>query len=357
MEMEKLEDDLEKCSKDLEKRLKDLEENLLKLKDADEKLDLNYSFDTEKYVYDPDSSLRAWEYYFKMYYEFLSNVEDEDKDFLFKKEEFGKKFWPSGNVYKRVVGTFCYFEKNKYIWPYKLDSRWFKKYKNIGIAGDCVFNFNEKKVPNFEKIIKKDNLNDQNTKEQIKVVLSLCSRMHYSPFNFSLMPTTGGGSALNNIKGRGKEDRIDVFLNKLKNIYDDLKELDESGIKKYDIEKCDIKKFDTYIQYMGEIGEIKVKGDLQKGLIHFLWCIGSFENYCKIFYQLDYKETKEKDLVERLLGNAEKYKSIENSDQLVKYKSIENSDQLVKYMELAVEYWEKQNEKYKKKPDTNKNQS
>ena len=116
---------------------------------------------------------------------------------------------------------------------------------------------------------------------------------------------------------------------------------------------------------MGKIGAIKVEGDLQKGLIHFLWCIGSFENYCKIFYQLDYKETKEKDLVERLLDNAEKYKSIENSDQLAeKYKSIENSDQLVKYMELAVEYWEKQNEKYKKirknikkVPGTNKNQS
>lgn len=172
--------------------LKKLEKRLLDLKDAEIDLHLEYPFDTKKNVYDPDSSLRAWEYYFKMYYEFLSNVEEEDKNLLFE-EELGKKFWPSGNVYKRVVGTFCYFEKNKYIWPYKLDSRWFKKYKNIGIAGDCVFNFNEKKVPNFEKIIKKDNLNDQNTKEQIKVVLSLCSRMHYSPFNFSLMPTTGGG--------------------------------------------------------------------------------------------------------------------------------------------------------------------
>ncbi len=339
--------------------LKKLEKRLLDLKDAEIDLHLKYPFDTGKYVYDPDSSLRAWEYYFKMYDEFLRNIDEEYETSLFN-EDFVDKgergFWKEG-VPKRIKGTFCYFKEYKDIWPYELDVCDFEKYKNIGIAGDCVFNFNEKKVPNFEKIIKKDNLNDQNTKEQIKVVLSLCSRMHYSPFNFSLMPTTGGGSALNNIKGRGKEDRIDVFLNKLKNIYDDLKELDESGIKKYDIEKCDIKKFDTYIQYMGEIGEIKVKGDLQKGLIHFLWCIGSFENYCKIFYQLDYKETKEKDLVERLLGNAEKYKSIENSDQLAeKYKSIENSDQLVKYMELAVEYWEKQNEKYKKKPDTDKNQ-
>lgn len=339
MEMEKLEDDLEKCSKDLEKRLKYLEEHLLKLKDADEKLDLNYSFDTGKYVYDPDSSLRAWEYYFKMYDEFLRNIDDEYKTSLFE-EDFVDKgergFWKEG-VPKRIKGTFCYFKEYKDIWPYELDVCDFEKYGNIGIAGDCVFNFNEKKVQNFENIIKEDNLKDQNTKEKINVVLSLCSSMHYSPFNFSLMPATGGNWALNSIKGRKKNgDRIDVFLNILKNIYGGLKKLDESGIKKYDIEKCDVKKFDTYIQYMGEIGEIKVKGDLQKGLIHFLWYIGSFKNYCKIFYQLDYEEGNKKNLVQKLLDNAEKYKNIENPDQLVKY------------MELAVEYWEKQNEKYKK---------
>ena len=327
--------------------LKKLEKRLLKLKYADIGLDLKYPFDTEEYVYDPDSSLRAWEYYFKMYYEFLSNVEKEDKDLLFK-EELGKKFWPIDNVYKRVVGTFCYFENKDYIWPYKLDRCWLKEGQNIGIAGDCVFNFNEKKVSHFWNVIEKD---DNKENQQIKEILLLCSLMHHSPFNFSLMPTTGG---LNNIKGNGL-DRIDVFLNKLKNIYDDLKELDESGIKKSDIEE-----FENYIhiQKQGKIGEIDVSTKLRKALIHFLWCIGSFENYCKIFYQLDYKETKEKDLVERLLDNAEKYKSIENSDQPAeKYKSIENSDQLVKYMELAVEYWEKQNEKYEKVSDTNKNQS
>lgn len=315
--MGKSEDDSEKSLKKLEESLLELEESLLELKDADIKLDLKlkYPFDTEKYVYDPDSSLRAWEYYFEMYYEFLSNVEEEDKDLLFK-EKFGKKFWLSGNAYKRVVGTFCYFENDKYIWPYKLDRDKLKEDQNIGIAGDCVFNFNEKKVPNFEKIIKKDNLNDQNTKEQIKVVLSLCSKMHYSPFNFSLMPTTGG---LNNIKGRKALDRIDVFLNTLKNIYEKIEKKEE-------------------------IEEINVTKTTGRALIHFLKCIGSFENYCKIFYQLDYKETKEKDLVERLLANG-------------KNEDIENPYQLVEYMKLAVEYWEKQKEKYKKVSDTNKNQS
>ena len=299
--------------------LKKLEKRLLKLKYADIGLDLKYPFDTEEYVYDPDSSLRAWEYYFEMYYEFLSNVEKEDKedkDLLFK-EKFEKKFWLSGNVYKRVVGTFCYFENDKYIWPYKLDRRKLKKGQNIGIAGDCVFNFNANKVSYFWKKIKKDNNKENQQKnQQIKEILLLCSLMHHSPFNFSLMPITGG---LNNIKGRKALDRIDVFLNTLKNIYEK-------------IEKNE------------KIEEVNVTKTTGKALIHFLWYIGSFKNYCKIFYQLDYEEGNKENLVQKLLDNAEKNKSIENSDQLVKY------------MELAVEYWEKQNEKYKKKPDTDKNQ-
>lgn len=300
--------------------LKKLEKRLLKLKYADIGLDLKYPFDTEEYVYDPDSSLRAWEYYFEMYYEFLSNVEKEDKedkDLLFK-EKFEKKFWLSGNVYKRVVGTFCYFENDKYIWPYKLDRRKLKKGQNIGIAGDCVFNFNANKVSYFWKKIKKDNNKENQQKnQQIKEILLLCSLMHHSPFNFSLMPITGG---LNNIKGRKALDRIDVFLNTLKNIYEK-------------IEKNE------------KIEEVNVTKTTGKALIHFLWYIGSFKNYCKIFYQLDYEEGNKENLVQKLLDNAEKNKSIENSDQLVKY------------MELAVEYWEKQNEKYEKVSDTNKNQS
>ena len=309
--------------------LKKLERRLLKLKDAEIQLDLKYPFDTEKYVYDPDSSLRAWEYYFKMYKELLSNVDKKYELSLFKEKFVEKRergFWKEG-VFKRIKGTFCYFKEYKYIWPYELDVCDFEKYRNIGIAGDCVFNFNEKKVSYFRKMIGENN-NKKN--QQIKEILLLCSLMHYSPFNFSLMPVTGGNWALNIIKGIGNEDRIDVFLKKLKNIYEALEKLDKSDIKKYDIEK-----FDTYIQNMGKIGAITVEGDLQKGLIHFLWCIGSFENYCKIFYQLDYEENED-NLVNKLIKNAEKNESIKNPDQLVKY------------MELAVEYWKKQKKNMKR---------
>ena len=120
------------------------------------------------------------------------------------------------------------------------------------------------------------------------------------------MPTTGG---LNNIKWKNALDRIDVFLNTLKNIYEKIKKNEE-------------------------IEEINVTKTTGRALIHFLKCIGSFENYCKIFYQLDYEENED-NLVNKLIKNAEKNESIENSDQLVEY------------MKLAVEYWEKQKEKYK----------
>lgn len=281
--------------------MEELKKSLLDLKDADEGLNLKYPFDTKKNAYDPDSSLRAWEYYFKMYYEFLSNVDNEYEVFSIEENRFW--FIKENAVYKRVAGTFCYFKNGKYIWPYKLDESKLREGKNIGIAGDCVFNFNEKKFSRFWKMIEKDN-NKKN--QQIKEILLLCSSMHHSPFNFSLMPTTGG---LNNIKGRNALDRIDVFLNTLKNIYEKIKKNEE-------------------------IEEINVTKTTGRALIHFLKCIGSFENYCKIFYQLDYEENED-NLVNKLIKNAEKNESIENSDQLVEY------------MKLAVEYWEKQKEKYK----------
>ena len=281
--------------------MEELKKSLLDLKDADEGLNLKYPFDTKKNAYDPDSSLRAWEYYFKMYYEFLSNVDNEYEVFSIEENRFW--FIKENAVYKRVAGTFCYFKNGKYIWPYKLDESKLREGKNIGIAGDCVFNFNEKKFSRFWKMIEKDN-NKKN--QQIKEILLLCSSMHHSPFNFSLMPTTGG---LNNIKGKNALDRIDVFLNTLKNIYEKIKKNEE-------------------------IEEINVTKTTGRALIHFLKCIGSFENYCKIFYQLDYEENED-NIVKKLIKNAEKNESIENSDQLVEY------------MKLAVEYWEKQKEKYK----------
>ena len=281
--------------------MEELKKSLLDLKDADEGLNLKYPFDTKKNAYDPDSSLRAWEYYFKMYYEFLSNVDNEYEVLSIEENRFW--FINENAVYKRVAGTFCYFKNGKYIWPYKLDESKLREGKNIGIAGDCVFNFNEKKFSRFWKMIEKDN-NKKN--QQIKEILLLCSSMHHSPFNFSLMPTTGG---LNNIKGKNALDRIDVFLNTLKNIYEKIKKNEE-------------------------IEEINVTKTTGRALIHFLKCIGSFENYCKIFYQLDYEENED-NLVNKLIKNAEKNESIENSDQLVEY------------MKLAVEYWEKQKEKYK----------
>ena len=281
--------------------MEELKKSLLDLKDADEGLNLKYPFDTKKNAYDPDSSLRAWEYYFKMYYEFLSNVDNEYEVFSIEENRFW--FIKENAVYKRVAGTFCYFKNGKYIWPYKLDESKLREGKNIGIAGDCVFNVNEKKFSRFWKMIEKDN-NKKN--QQIKEILLLCSSMHHSPFNFSLMPTTGG---LNNIKGKNALDRIDVFLNTLKNIYEKIKKNEE-------------------------IEEINVTKTTGRALIHFLKCIGSFENYCKIFYQLDYEENED-NLVNKLIKNAEKNESIENSDQLVEY------------MKLAVEYWEKQKEKYK----------
>ena len=75
-----------------------------------------FSFDTEKHIYDPDSSLLAWKYYLKVYEDLLSLTDEDEKslfneDYTTKCDE--KKFWLRKGKYERIVGTFCYSNDGK----------------------------------------------------------------------------------------------------------------------------------------------------------------------------------------------------------------------------------------------------
>lgn len=76
----------------------------------------------------------------------------------------------------------------------------FPKFK---IAGDCIFNFNQKKVDILKNYIK--------TKEGLGL-LDYCAEHHYSFENFAFMPITGG---MNNQKGRQVLDRPDIHINEI----------------------------------------------------------------------------------------------------------------------------------------------
>ena len=62
-----------------------------------------------------------------------------------------------------------------------------KEYPKFKMAGDCIFNFNEKKVALFSELVGDDN-----------ELLKICKDNHHSLLNFSFMPITGG---LNSTKG------------------------------------------------------------------------------------------------------------------------------------------------------------
>ena len=117
------------------------------------------SFEGEEGVFDPDSSPEAWDY-FKVF-------SGEIKDLNWN----GKRL----------------------IW----------ERKTIDIAGDCSFNFNDKKMESFEKILQKPKL-----EVCPKLKLEVCQKMHHNLLNFDLIPVTGG---MNNLKGNlkyGQENKI-----------------------------------------------------------------------------------------------------------------------------------------------------
>ena len=82
------------------------------------------------------------------------------------------------------------------------------KFPKFKMAGDCIFNFNDKKVERFNKWINKS--------VKGKILLKKCAEKHHSFENFAFMPITGG---MNNQKGRQAFDRPDIHIFELKKFF------------------------------------------------------------------------------------------------------------------------------------------
>lgn len=78
--------------------------------------------------------------------------------------------------------------------------KFFPKFK---MAGDCIFNFNQKKVEILRKYL---------TENKNRELLLECAERHHSYENFAFMPITGG---MNNQKGQQKLDRPDIHVNEI----------------------------------------------------------------------------------------------------------------------------------------------
>lgn len=297
------------------KEINELMSRVDTLKAKEINLNIEHGVETESFIYDPDSSLRAWEYYFKKYDIDLSDGEKDFREYFFE-ENFKKArgFVKTGKINaKRIIGVFAIeIANNDYKFILKRQSKNALNYIRIG--GDCAFNFNKEKIGFFRDIIIAEPF-----KAETNDFLSLLDRchqtMHHSVFNFTLMPTTG---ALNNFKGIStkcdskKYDRLDKFVFHLKDFF-------EKPYLKHDALSLG-------------------REENKKTLFSFLEKdVQSFENYCNLFYHINSKETKDsegKNLYDKLLENGKK--------------EINNSDSLLQYIKLAVDFWEHQSNHYDK---------
>lgn len=242
--------------------------------------------------YEPDSSPIAWKYYKIMYGDMI----DEGQGI-------------SSAI--RIQGLFNYKKKS-----IEQETYGDLELGKIALAGDCVFNFNEKKVKGFKKL-----LNAEKKDHDLQNKLRLCEKMHHSPYNFSLMPVTGG---MNNQKrSLSGYDRPDVLLYAISKFYEkDMTELTEKTTENYD----------RLIELQGELQIIQHRGITDLCAYHFLATIGSFENYVRIFYHLDYDNPIDQSLIEAMLTMGQQ--------------PIDNPKALEAYMNLAIAYWKIQRSKY-----------
>lgn len=270
-----------------------------------------YTYQEKEYKYDPDSSSIAWAYYKTMYGDMIKGTK--------RVEIVGET--------KRIQGLVNYKKNGIKQEPYG-DLELGK----IALAGDCVFNFNEKKVERFKKLLKKDH--------DLQNKLRLCEKMHHSPYNFSLMPVTGG---MNNQKqSLSGYDRPDVLLYAISKFYEkDMTELTEKTTEIYD----------RLIELQGELQIIQHRGITDLCAYHFLATIGSFENYMRIFYHLDLQR-EQYNIDEKLKKIDPKENNLNLDERLyiamltMGQQPIDNPEDLKAYMNLAIAYWKIQRSKY-----------
>lgn len=281
----------------------------------------------EGMMFDPDSSPIAWLYYREMY-EWIR---------------------PSIKVYlagKRIYGCFNYDEKIEDKIEH-VDCADKGYYKYIDFAGDCVFNFKEGGKTNykqkdgnyrFDAIVETCMYKDE--KENLKKKLQLCKRMQHSPYNFALIPKTGG---MNN---RKRQDRPDWLLTGIDNLYSadskdiNLKNLDgmvgDSESERVLKEMIETK--DKIYELQGKYKVITYRKNSWNDVIlyNFLIKLGSVKEYAKLFYHLDDNDKCDVDDKKTMLESMIEF----GNEAINSYKKLE------KYMNLAICYWNIQRKKY-----------
>lgn len=136
--------------------------------------------------HDIDSCMDVWEGFYKKVY-----------------TKFFDKYFDFSKIEDKETNANC----KRYYIKLRKDIDISKKFPQFKIAGDCIFNFNNKKVEKFQSWI------DQSSEKNL---LKQCVAMHHSFENFAFMPITGG---MNNQKGRHPFDRPDTHISEIQKYF------------------------------------------------------------------------------------------------------------------------------------------
>jgi len=246
----------------------------------------------EEKLFDPDSSPEAIEYYKTIYKKHL-RIYDE---FDFSKIEIKQNKNSDDNKYYSRIHVQLK-EDSKFI------NEELKPY--FDISGDCDFNFNDKKLNEFKKIIDEDS-------PYFEKLVDFNKSKHHSLINMSLMLTTG---AMNKFKGCSDPfDGLDNFLYNLNNYYNNVNKKVLSHSSNHN---------KTYLEnYLNEYENVF--------------------DYCKQIYFIE-----DKFLIENLIliGNLRFNFKYSNKNER---KDKEQEAILILYINLVERYWEEKEKNIKK---------
>ena len=162
--------------------------------------------------YEPDSSPDAWEHY-KHFYKnsnlIMDNYDFDNLSSYTNYKELGEKCGQRYNDdWYNYANKICHNKKNNRLYALDKSAKKITDCQGVEwccatrrIAGDCDFNFNEKKCKLFKALI--------GDSEQAQIQLDRCKEMHHTLLNFSLMEAMGNMQAY---KGSNRYDRFDYFI-------------------------------------------------------------------------------------------------------------------------------------------------
>lgn len=122
-------------------------------------------------------------------------------------------------IYQEFFGKYFDFSKIEDVETNPKCKRWYiklrddievkDKFPKFKMAGDCIFNFNPKKIDILNKYVVNTNEGQELLKE--------CAGHHHSFENFAFMPITGG---MNDQKGRQILDRPDIHVREISSFFE-----------------------------------------------------------------------------------------------------------------------------------------